>query len=55
MAKTDKAGKPQGERFIEAAREAECSEDEAVFDETLRRVARAKPSPAKRRDKRSDG
>jgi hypothetical protein len=33
---------PQRKRFIEAAREAECSEDEAVFDETLKRIAEAK-------------
>lgn len=33
----------QTKRFIEAAREAECSEDEAVFDETLRRIAKVKP------------
>src|SRR5580704_800841 len=29
----------QHKRFIEAARDAECSEDEAVFDENLRRIA----------------
>jgi hypothetical protein len=33
----------QSRRFIEAAREAECSEDEAVFDETLKRIAKVKP------------
>src|SRR4051812_22005544 len=33
---------PQQKRFIEAAREAGASEDEAVFDETLKRVAKAK-------------
>ncbi len=27
--------KPQSQRFIEAAREAEASEDEAVFNENL--------------------
>ena len=33
----------QHKRFIEAAREAGASEDEAVFDENLRRVAQHKP------------
>jgi hypothetical protein len=42
---------PQQKRFIEAAREAECSEDEAVFDENLRRVA--KPKPPSKPDKDS--
>lgn len=32
----------QRQRFIEAARKAEASEDEALFDETLRRLARNK-------------
>jgi hypothetical protein len=29
--------------FIEAARKAGCSEDEAVFDENLKKIARHKP------------
>ena len=33
----------QSARFIEAAREAGASEDEAVFDETVRRLATANP------------
>jgi hypothetical protein len=33
----------QSERFIEAARKAGCSEDEAVFDENLKKIARHKP------------
>jgi hypothetical protein len=38
----------QSRRFIEAAREAECSEDEGTFDETLRRIVKTKPDkPAK--------
>jgi hypothetical protein len=36
----------QSERFIEAARKAGCSEDEAVFDENLRKIARHKPPDA---------
>lgn len=37
--------KTQRQRFIDAARKAEASEDEAVFDETLKRLAQAKPKP----------
>jgi hypothetical protein len=33
----------QSQRFIKAAREAGCSEDEAVFDENLKKIARHKP------------
>jgi hypothetical protein len=40
-----KPDKAQRDRFIEAAREAGASEDEAVFDENLKRVAKAKPKP----------
>ena len=52
------SGKPnepsaaQSERFIEAARKAECSEDEAVFDRVLKKIAKAKPQPEKRKVKR---
>lgn len=42
----------QKERFIEAAREAECSGDEAVFDETLKRIAKAKPAKLAKRSKK---
>ena len=41
--------KPQSQRFIEAAREAGCSEDEAVFDENLKRIAKAKEQPKLKR------
>jgi hypothetical protein len=37
------AEKDQRERFIEAARKAGASEDEAEFDEALKRVATKKP------------
>jgi hypothetical protein len=39
----------QHKRFIETARELGCDEDEAAFDEKLKRIATAKPSkpPAK--------
>ena len=36
----------QRARFIKAAREAECSEDEAEFDQNLKRIAKAKTKPA---------
>jgi hypothetical protein len=47
--------KPQSERFIETARELGCDEDEAAFDEKLKRIATAKPAkPAKsKKPKRS--
>ncbi len=35
----------QSKAFIEAARKAGCSEDEAVFDENLKKIARHKPPP----------
>jgi hypothetical protein len=41
--KTKDSQKAQSRRFIEAAREADASEDEAVFDENLKRVTKAKP------------
>ena len=52
------SGKPkessaaQSERFIEAAREAECSEDEAVFDRVLEKIVKANPQPKKKKVKR---
>ncbi len=33
-------------RFIRAAREAECSEDEAEIRESMRRIASAKSKPS---------
>jgi hypothetical protein len=41
--------KPEGqsERFIQAARDLDCDEDEARWDERLRRVAGHKPAPEK--------
>ena len=35
--------KTQVNKFKEAAREAECDEDEAHWDERLKKVAKAKP------------
>jgi hypothetical protein len=34
--------KAQSIRFLQAAREAGCSEDEAVFDKNLKQIAKAK-------------
>lgn len=47
MNKPKRNAAEQHKRFIEAAREAECSEDEAVFDENLKRLVTAKPKPQK--------
>ena len=38
--KTKDIQKKQSQRFIDAAREAGASEDEAVFDETLKRITK---------------
>jgi hypothetical protein len=47
----------QGKLFIKAARKAGCSEDEAVFDENIKKIARHKqpvtPQPALPRKPRS--
>jgi hypothetical protein len=35
---------PQGKKFIGAAREPGCDEDESAFDEIVKKVAKAPPS-----------
>lgn len=35
--------KPQSDKFRKLARELECDEDEARFEETVKRVAKAPP------------
>jgi hypothetical protein len=45
MSKNPKDTRSQSERFIETARALECDEDEAAFDEKLKRIAQAKPKP----------
>jgi hypothetical protein len=40
--------RPQRERFIETAGELGCDDDDAAFDEKLRRVATHKPALRKR-------
>ena len=47
MPKTRKSEKDQRQRFIEAAREAGCSEDEAEIRETMKRLAPVKPAKPK--------
>lgn len=37
----------QAEKFRRLARELECDEDEARWDERLKKVAKAKPQPEK--------
>ncbi|HLY44391.1 MAG TPA: hypothetical protein VKQ73_02330 [Stellaceae bacterium] len=49
--KTKNGKKSQSKRFIEVAREAEWSEDEAMFDENLKRITTVKPEQ-KPKDKR---
>lgn len=39
--------KPQIEKFKELARELEADEDEAAWDERLKKIAKAKPAPEK--------
>lgn len=42
--------KTQSDKFKEAARELECDEDEAHWDERLKKVAKAKPEEPNPRD-----
>ena len=42
-----KAAKKQSERFIDAARKAGCSEDEAEFDRNLKRITKRAVTPKK--------
>lgn len=41
--------KDQRQRFIETARELGCDEDEAAFDEKLKRIATVKPKTKRKR------
>jgi hypothetical protein len=45
MGKPDADKESQRQRFIETARELGCDEDEAAFEEKLKRIATAKPKP----------
>jgi hypothetical protein len=46
LVKKKQTTETQSERFIAAARKAGCSEEEAVFDENLKKIARHKPVAA---------
>jgi hypothetical protein len=46
----DMTEQTQADKFKEAARELECDEDEAHWDERLKKVARQKPAPEKLED-----
>jgi hypothetical protein len=45
--------KPQFERFIEAAKQAEAAETDADLSDVIRRVAPVKPQAANRRGQKS--
>jgi hypothetical protein len=45
------ADKAQAKRFIEAARDADASEDEAVFDENLKNLVRPNITPSEEQSK----
>lgn len=47
---TSSDNKPQIDKFKEAARELETNEDEAAFDRTLKKIAKA-PKPDSKPDK----
>jgi hypothetical protein len=43
--------KEQSKRFIDTARELGCDEDEAAFEEKLKRIATAKPESSRKKAK----
>lgn len=45
--------KSQRERFIEAARDLGCDEDEEAFDKALRKIASEKPPASVQKRKRA--
>ena len=49
MVKSSRIDKEQSKRFIETARELGCDEDEAAFEEKLKRIATAKVKPKSKR------
>ena len=42
---TAESGKPQPDKFRDLARELGCDEDEATWDDALRKVASHRPAP----------
>lgn len=51
LGKKTESRKTQRQRFIEAAKEAGCSDDETAFDEALRKIGRAKEVEPKGKSK----
>jgi hypothetical protein len=47
MAKPSRVDKEQSKRFIEAARELGCDEDEDALKARMKRLAESKPAPLK--------
>lgn len=50
MTKLSEPPKPQVEKFRDLARELETDEDEARFEEAVKKVAKAPPAPEKPHD-----
>ncbi|THD58556.1 MAG: hypothetical protein E8A49_18705 [Phenylobacterium sp.] len=46
--------KKQSEKFADLARELECDDDEAAFDERLKKLAKAPPAPHPKANSRDD-
>jgi hypothetical protein len=45
VSKSKPVTRNQVDRFVETARQLGCDEDEKAFDETLKKIAKAKPKP----------
>lgn len=45
MTKSPSDPRPQPDKFRDLARQLECDEDEAKFEATVKRVAKAPPKP----------
>lgn len=43
MTKRPSDERPQADKFVDLARELECDDDEAAFDERLKKLATSKP------------
>jgi hypothetical protein len=53
VAKPNRTDKEQSKRFIEAARELGCDEDEDALKARMKRLAESKPTPLKSLPKRT--
>jgi len=47
--KANQSGKKQVEAFRKKARELGCDEDEAAFEDRLKKIAKAAPKPEKKK------